>query len=123
MKLTAYYDGACYVCTHEMKKLARKDRGQQIQFVDISDPNFSAQKEGLDPTLVNRKMHVKTADGKVLAGVDGVLELWKQIPSYRPLVTVLKAPIVKPVFKLTYATFARLRMYLPKRKKHQCDCL
>ncbi|NDG28186.1 MAG: DUF393 domain-containing protein [Proteobacteria bacterium] len=88
-------------------------------FVNIADPHFSPEKEGLDSFEVQSKMHVKTAQGKVIKGVDSFIEIWKHLPRYQWLVPICDNKVSKPCLRVGYFIFARMiRPYLPKKKVH-----
>jgi len=114
--LRIFYDGACYLCSAEIEHY-RKLKCDSLEFVNIADPHFSPEKEGLDPHEVQIKMHVKTAQGEVIKGVDSFIEIWKHIPQYRWLVSVCDNKVSKPFLRFGYFVFARMvRPYLPKKK-------
>jgi predicted DCC family thiol-disulfide oxidoreductase YuxK len=118
--LKIFYDGACYLCSAEIDHY-RKLNCKNLEFVNIADPHFSAEKEGLDPYEVQLEMHVKTSDGKLIKGVDSFIEIWKHLPRYQWLVPICDNKITKPFLRGGYFVFARMiRPYLPK-KKVQCE--
>lgn len=116
-KLTIYYDGLCQLCSREIESYQKMKAGQQFAYQDITDEGFDPKKDGLDPLAIHKKMHIRLASGQVLTGVEAFLEIWKHLPWYRTLVPVVGNPLVKPFAKICYSIFARLRVYLPKRKK------
>lgn len=118
--LTIFYDGACYLCSAEIDHY-RKLKSETLDFVNIADPHFSAEKEGLDPHDVQIEMHVKTSNGKIIKGVDAFIEIWKHLPRYQWLVPLCNNRASKPCLRFGYFIFARMiRPYLPK-KKVACD--
>lgn len=111
-----YYDGSCYLCSAEIAHY-RNLKVSDLEFVNIADPHFCAEREGLDPVLVQVEMHVKTPEGQILTGVDAFLEIWKHLPRYRWLVPVCSSKVSKPFLRAGYFLFARMiRPYLPKKK-------
>ncbi len=112
-----YYDGVCHLCSREMshykKIVERHALSTPIAFIDISDPRFDAKSHGLDPKKVQAVMHVQAADGKIYQGVEAFLQIWQIIPGQRWLFHIGSRS--KPVLKIAYAIFARLRRVLPKK--------
>jgi len=120
-QLKVYYDGLCVLCSREIEVYRRRDLDQRVDWIDISLPGFDASKEGLDPVLVNRFFHVRRADGQVIAGVDAFVEIWKTIPSLRLMAKAADLPGARAAMRAGYAIFARVRPYLPRRSRPECD--
>lgn len=114
--LTVYFDGLCKVCSHEIAIYQRRDRSSQVRWVDIMDPQFSATSEGLDPALIHQEMHARRADGTLAVGVEAFVEIWKVIPGFAPLAKLASQAWMKPVLRLGYHAFTRVRPYLPRKE-------
>lgn len=125
--LSVFFDGACHLCSREIDVYRRKDVGNRIRFVDISQPEFDAAAHGLDAKRVQRVMHVQrhTSDGdtagQVRTGVAAFFELWRMFPETRWMARVGAFPLLRPFLELGYVLFAAVRPYLPKRKRDACD--
>lgn len=118
--LTVYYDGLCKVCSHEIDFYRRRDSASRVRWVDIMDPGFSAAAEGFDPAQaanLHEEMHSRLSDGTVVVGVDSFIEIWKVIPApgLRTLASLASRRWVKPVLKLGYLAFTRVRPFLPRK--------
>ncbi|TDG13392.1 DUF393 domain-containing protein [Seongchinamella unica] len=102
---TLYYDGHCSLCTREMARLAEfKDTGLRLQDIHQLD-DF----RGLpDRDTLLRNLHLKTAEGRLLTGVDANVAAW-QGTRYRHLVGWMRWPVVKPVADAVYRWWARWR--------------
>lgn len=120
-KFIVYYDGLCVICSREIDFYRKKDGAGQLSWIDICDPSFDAKSHGLDPKEVHRLFHVKTEDERIIQGVDGFIEIWKRIPSLRILTALAKIPGLKPLLKLGYKTFIRVRPLLPRKKEQKCN--
>ncbi len=119
--LTVYFDGACHLCSREIDHYKTLPRSELIQWKDIADPHFDAPKEGREFADFHRSMHVKRRDGQFLQGVDAFLEIWKVLGRFAWLSRLVTSSWGRPVFDLGYFAFARIRVYLPKRKRDQCE--
>lgn len=118
--LKIFYDGACYLCSAEIDHY-RRLKCDYLTFINIADPHFRPETEGLDPARVQLELHVKDSQGKIIAGVDAFIEIWKRIPRYRWLVPFCDNKVSKPCLRMGYYIFARMiRPYLPK-KRVLCD--
>ena len=117
MDVRVYYDGLCHLCSREIEHYRRQSGSENLHFIDITSENFDAAREGLDPFLVHKEMHVKRQDGSVKTGVDAFIEIWDHLPRYRWAVKAARSNFLKPLLHFGYALFARIRPWLPKRKK------
>ena len=116
-----FYDGACYLCSSEIGHYRKKDTTVPFEYVDISAPDFEAKSYALKDEDVQLELHIKTEDGEVKTGVEAFLEIWRRIPSYQKLAWALDRNWIKPVLRVGYFGFARIRPYLPKRKGIHCE--
>ncbi len=64
------------------------------------------------------QMHAIDRSGTVFRGVDAFLAIWQAFPGetwFRFLGTLTDFPLVRPIARLLYRIFARVRKNLPKR--------
>lgn len=120
MKMKVYFDGACHLCSREVEYYRSKDKLQRLEFIDITEPSFSAEAEGLDAKRVNQIMHLRDTSGKIHLGVDAFIQIWNALPGYGIYSKLAGIPVVNRALKVGYTIFAALRPYLPKRKKNLC---
>jgi predicted DCC family thiol-disulfide oxidoreductase YuxK len=111
MELTLYYDGHCGFCRAEMMRLRGWDRAGRIAFVDIAGAGFSPEPLGVSLQALNTELHARTADGRMLAGVDSILAAytvvgqgWRVLP--------LRVAVLRPALSALYRGFARNRYRL-----------
>ena len=109
MPFQIFYDGACYLCSTEIGHYRKKETSVPFEYIDISSPDFDAKAYGLKSDAVQLEMHVKTEKGEVKTGVDAFLEIWRYIPSYQKLAWALDREWIKPVLRVGYFGFARIR--------------
>jgi predicted DCC family thiol-disulfide oxidoreductase YuxK len=120
--LSVYFDGACILCSREIEHYRKIDRAQALRLVDIADPRFKAETEGLDPVRVQKVMHVRKADGTLVTGVDAFREIWLHLPRYAWASRVAGWPGIRSVLEVGYHSFAAIRPWLPKRKRPEDEC-
>lgn len=120
-QLRVYFDGLCPLCSREIELYRRRPGAERICWIDITLPGFDAIQEGLDPKRVHARFHVKATSGEVLEGVDAFVEIWRTLPSLQTLARLASLPGVRPLLRLGYAVFARIRPYLP-RKVRSLEC-
>lgn len=119
--VTIYFDGLCPLCSREIDHYRKARGAHRLRFVDITSPQFDAASEGVDPHLVHKVMHVKGVDGRFHTGVDAFIHIWKTLPGYRWLAKVVRKKPIHRVAEIGYAGFARVRPYLPRKKREDCS--
>ncbi len=115
-KLKVFYDGLCPVCSKEIDIYRRKDKSSQIDFIDITTSRFDSKAEKLDPDHVMKVFHVKTAQGNIITGVDGFVEIWKTLGIFKPLQNMTQSPITRPLFDWGYVLFTKIRPFLRRKE-------
>ena len=121
--LKLFYDGECYLCFHEVNHYKKNDKDNSLILVDISHPDFDAQKYQLDPHQVKVNMHSMDESGKLFVGVDTFLEIWRRIKPYHLLVPIINNKVIRPLADISYRIFAdHIRPKLPKRKCNNDRC-
>jgi predicted DCC family thiol-disulfide oxidoreductase YuxK len=105
--LTLLYDGACPVCNMEMDNLKARNTQGRLKFVDISAPFFDTTPYGATLAELNGLIHAVRPDGSLVIGVE-VLRLAYSAVGLGHLVPT-GWPVLKPVFDMAYAVFARNR--------------
>jgi predicted DCC family thiol-disulfide oxidoreductase YuxK len=120
MGITVYFDGLCPLCSREINHYRHQVGAEQINFCDITDANFNAKQEGVDPFLVHKVMHVKKANGSLSVGVHAFIEIWQTLPKYRWAARAAKNPIIFFFLHIAYQIFAKIRPLLP-RKTRECE--
>jgi predicted DCC family thiol-disulfide oxidoreductase YuxK len=102
---TLYYDGQCSLCTAEIQKLAHHTQGD-LALVDIH------QMKETDTTPSQKvllgKLHLKTANGDWLVGIDANIRAWNNTP-YAMYWRILGLPIVRLFSIAAYHLWLKLR--------------
>jgi predicted DCC family thiol-disulfide oxidoreductase YuxK len=115
-----FYDGSCIVCSTEMEHYRQKDAKASLIFIDITAPDFRPETYGKSREELMRKLHVLDAEGRYYKGADGFPPIWRGLPPERTLLALawlIEKPLVNQIAKACYFIFARLRRFLPKRRK------
>lgn len=101
---TLYYDGNCPLCLNEMTRL-RELAGPDLTLCDI----FEAQDEGLpDRDALLRVLHLQTADGTLLTGVEANVAAWRHT-RWSFLFAWMEWPLIRLVSSAVYARWASWR--------------
>lgn len=122
-KLTCFHDGDCPLCRLEINAMKKLDKKQQIEWVDIAKDKQALDEAGITYQQAMAGLHVVAHDDKVQdkhthTNVKAFVALWKQLPYYRHLATVVeKTPLLLPLLERIYRVFARYRLRLTGRKQ------
>ena len=120
--LTLFYDGACKVCSTEIRHY-RSIADQRLKFVNIASNDFDAETFGKKIEEFQKKLHARDADGHYYTGVEAFRRLWEALPS--PFYTLLSSFIGLPGIHLSaragYAIFAKYRHLLPSNREPSCQ--
>jgi len=101
---SVYYNGACPVCRIEMSHYARRcaTAAVPVTFVDSSICQDSLAEYGLRREHLERRVYLKSANGRLLSGVAALTSLWAQTPGYLWLSKVVSLPIVQSIAEVLY---------------------
>ncbi len=120
--LTLFYDGACGVCSTEIRYY-RSIADQRVIFVNIASANFDAEVFGKTTDEFQEKLHARDADGHYYSGVEAFRRLWEALPSsfYPLLSSFVGLPGIHLSARAGYAVFARYRHLLPSSRATSCQ--
>ncbi|OXI21552.1 thiol-disulfide oxidoreductase DCC family protein [Burkholderia sp. AU15512] len=123
-ELVLYFDGRCPLCVAEIKRLGARDARRRLAFVDIAEPGFDPAPLGVDLPALNRELHARLPDGRMLTGVDSILAA-QALTGRRWVVRLLRVPAVRGALALLYRRFARnwhaVSRWLGYRAEAPCD--
>jgi len=114
-KVKIFYDGLCHLCSYEMEHYQKLSGSENLEFVDITHPDFVASDYNLDPTQVQKALHVIDKDGHLRTAVDAFIAIWETLPGYISVARIASVKPVKAIMTLGYHAFAKIRRYLPKK--------
>ncbi len=114
-EFTILIDNACPLCRREGKMLMRLDRGRgRLALLDISAPDFNPARFGRSMDQVMAEIHGVRADGSIVTGMEVFRLAWKAL-GHGWLMAPTAWPVLRPLFDLAYAWFARNRLKLTGR--------
>ena len=112
--MKVYFNNSCKICKAEID-LYKKEKIQEIDWIDITDNNLATEETSRDSKELLRRLHVKDG-GKVLEGAKAFLVLWKKMPKYKFLYNFFKLPIIFSLFSFVYEIVAFF-LYIKNRKQ------
>ena len=112
--MKVYFNNSCKICKAEID-LYKKEKIDEIDWVDITDNELAEQETSKDSKQLLRRLHVKDGE-KVIGGAEAFLLLWKKMPKYRFLYKLFKLPIIFNIFSIVYEIVAYF-LYLKNKKQ------
>ena len=112
--MKVYYNKSCSICRAEIN-LYKKQNIQEIEWIDITNNIIAEKNTSKNSSTLLRRLHVEE-NGQVFSGAKAFLLVWKKIPKYKFLYTVLKLPIIFNRFSWFYEIIA---FFLYQKNKKQ----
>ena len=112
--MKVYFNNSCKICKTEID-LYKKEKIDEIDWVDITNNELAEKETSKDSKQLLRRLHVKK-DGKIFSGAKAFLLVWKNIPKYKFLYSILRLPIIFQLFSLVYEIIAFF-LYLKNKKQ------
>lgn len=113
------YDGLCPLCKREVRVIRKHDKHGVIEPVDITAPGFDTEKIGLTRVAVHARIHAILPDGSIITGMEAFRHIYDAI-GMDWLWRWTDWPILRPIFDVLYAGFAKVRPRL-QHFSGQCD--
>ncbi|KEI73416.1 thiol-disulfide oxidoreductase DCC family protein [Endozoicomonas elysicola] len=114
LPVTLFYDGECPLCMREIDHLSKKNRKGLLKLVDIRQDGFQEKYPEFDVVELDRFIHAKLADGRIVKGVDATLAAWEAV-GMGCFVAPLRWPGVACIADIGYSLFAKNRHGLSRR--------
>ena len=112
--MKVYYNNSCNICRAEID-LYKKQKVKEIEWIDITNNIIAEKNTSKDNKTLLRRLHVEE-NGQVFGGAKAFLLVWKKIPKYKFLYTILKLPIIFNIFSFIYEIIA---FFLYQKNKKQ----
>ncbi|HEU4590917.1 MAG TPA: DUF393 domain-containing protein [Steroidobacteraceae bacterium] len=104
--MKVYYNSACPVCKAGIEGQMQKGSACEIQWADVHRDNALAAEVEADLEFVRERLHVVDEAGKLHAGFDAFLEIWRNSPTERWKARILGLPLIRQVCRIAYNLFA-----------------
>jgi uncharacterized protein (TIGR01777 family) len=117
-----FFNGECRVCRFEMKRYAALSRRAkpEMRFVDSTRHARGLTACLLRSEHLERRLYLRSADGRILSGMPAVLAIWASLPQYRLLSKIWSLPLLRPLAVLLYDhAISRLLAFWARRRAGQ----
>lgn len=103
------YDGHCRICTGQIRRLARWDRGGRLSYLSLHDPRVSDRYPDLTHEALMKEMYVIDRVGRRHAGALAIRYLSRRLPTLWWLAPLLHLPGTRPLWSWLYRQIANRR--------------
>ncbi len=110
--LVVWYNTKCPVCNAginwQRTRLVRAAQTGTIEFRDINMEPDALSRFGAGVNDVRRRLHCVDAEGRLFAGVDCAMEIWRRTPGDGWLTRIMGLPGIHQIARFAYDRFADL---------------
>tara|TARA_B100000902_G_C27115833_1_gene816039 strand:+ start:300 stop:656 length:357 start_codon:yes stop_codon:yes gene_type:complete len=102
--MKVYFNNSCKICKAEID-IYKKEKIKDINWVDISNNRAAELETNKNDKQLLRRLHVEK-NGRIFSGAKAFLLIWKNIPKYKFLYSILSLPIIFQIFSIFYEIIA-----------------
>ena len=118
-KITIFFDGACPICSHEIRFYKRKAGAVRCRWVDVNRLSEELLPSGYTRDDLLKRFHVDHPTEGITSGAMAFALLWQEMFNWRWIVRAMKVPIIGETFDFAYRAFLFLRQTFFRRVS--CD--
>ena len=110
--INVFYDAQCPLCRKERRRYERWSgcHADDIGWLDVSEHQHTLQEKGVDPAMALRSLHVETAQGQLIEGIDAYRLLMARIPLLVPVAWIIGLPGIKTILRVLYDRWVKRRL-------------
>lgn len=103
------YDGHCRICSGQIRRLARWDRGGRLSYLSLHDPRVGDRYPDLSHDALMKEMYVVDRAGRRHPGALAIRYLSRRLPTLWWLAPLLHVPGTRPLWSWLYRQVANRR--------------
>lgn len=110
--INVFYDAQCPLCRKERRRYERwsGQHAVDIAWLDVSEHQQALREKGVDPAMALRSLHVETAQGQLVEGIDAYRLLMSRIPLLKPVAWIIGLPGIKTALRTLYDIWVKRRL-------------
>ena len=112
---TLFYDGSCPLCSAEICKLSEHTK-DNLELVDIH--KMEGKNDTPDKEALLSRLHLKTAEGEWLVGIDANIRAWHHTP-YSGVWKILGWPVIRLFSSAAYELWLKWRERSSKKGRSE----
>lgn len=107
-----FYDAQCPLCRKERRRYERwlGQDADDVGWLDVSENEQTLLRKGVERDMALRSLHIETAQGELIEGIDAYRVLMKRIPLLVPIAWILGLPGIKPGVRAFYDKWVKRRL-------------
>lgn len=113
-EVTVYYDGACPLCRREIAFYRDLKGADTIDWVNVANCNDEDIPANVSRTQLLGRFHIQMPDQSVKSGAAAFVEIWQNLPAFRPFARLAQLPGAMPVLEVGYRFFLKFRPTIQK---------
>ncbi|MGB1612374.1 MAG: thiol-disulfide oxidoreductase DCC family protein [Arenicellales bacterium] len=107
--ITIFFDGKCSLCRREISHYKKIAPAGAFDWVDVTVNSDALAALGISQADALRALHARGDDGVLSSGVDAFIVLWRALPRWRWLASLVGLPGIRFVADNLYEKFADYR--------------
>jgi predicted DCC family thiol-disulfide oxidoreductase YuxK len=112
--VTVYYDGACPLCRREIAFYRDLKGADTIDWVNVANCNDEDIPANVSRAQLLGRFHIQMPDQSVKSGAAAFVEIWQNLPAFRPFARLAQLPGAMPVLEVGYRFFLKFRPTIQK---------
>ena len=113
-EVTVYYDGACPLCRREIAFYRDLKGADTIDWVNVANCNDEDIPANVSRAQLLGRFHIQMPDQSVKSGAAAFVEIWQNLPTFRPFARLAQLPAAMPVLEFGYTVFLKFRPTIQK---------
>jgi predicted DCC family thiol-disulfide oxidoreductase YuxK len=114
-KLEVLYNDDCPICRREIHHYAGMS-GDDVEFVKITQE--TASDWGLTEDQAAQQIHARS-DGKVTVGVDAFISVWRRLPYYRVLASIIGWRPIRSITDVVYRNILAPMLFAMHKRRQK----
>ena len=108
------YDGQCNFCINAIRRIRKKAKEGQFNYIPNQDPNLYTAYPQLVKFLSHEGMRFINKKGKVFCGADSVYQIYRRLRWSRYIAWIYVVPGIHRICKIVYFIIAKNRYRLSR---------
>lgn len=104
--ITVFYDGKCGLCSREINHYRHIAPKGVFNWQDITESTEQLNQLGVSLAQGLKRLHATDATGRLYIGANAFILIWKQLPRWKFLASLVALPGMRQLAQLAYACFA-----------------
>lgn len=106
---TVYYDGACPICSKEIKTYQKIEGAEKLAWVNAAEGDQALLGDDLNADDALARMHVRDESGHLISGAAAFAAIWARLPKTRWLGRLMGTRPALWILEPGYRMFLKIR--------------